>query len=213
MCRLYFWFKFIYTANLQVYCLALLGLQNMHAGIAIEQNWRWLVIRCRHWKKRGKKKEKRNYRLERSSVHKVLSKHEDLSSSSRTQITDDDDDDDDDTPDRVVYTAKGATGWLLVLASQQAPQISEFQPQLKNSLTKFNVDHNWRSTPTVNGYAPLKAHRHQCAWHTQTPKYRGYLEGWDFAVSKERRLYGNSVVVWWLCSMALGGSRETWILC
>lgn len=86
MCRLYFWFKFIYTANLQVYCLALLGLQNMHAGIAIEQNWRWLVIRCRHWKKRGKKKEKRHYRLERSSVHKVLSKHEDLSSSSRTQI-------------------------------------------------------------------------------------------------------------------------------
>lgn len=163
----------------------MLGIQNMHAGTAIEQNWRWLVIRCRHWKKRGKKKEIIDLK-DPQSIKCFPSKHEDLSSSSRTQITDDDDDDD-DTPDRVVYTGKAATGRLLVLASQQAPQISEFQPQLKNSLTKFNVDHNWRSTPIVNGYTPLKAHRHQCEWHTQTPKYRGYLEGWDFAVSKERR--------------------------
>lgn len=64
---------------------------------------------------------------------------------------------------------KAATGWLLVLASQQAPHISEFQPQLKNSLTKFNVDHNWRSTPRVTGYAPLKGTQAPtCVTHTNT---------------------------------------------
>lgn len=36
MWRLYFLFKFIYTAN--PHFLALLEIQNIHAGIAIEQN-------------------------------------------------------------------------------------------------------------------------------------------------------------------------------